>query len=239
LIVSQHLKKTLHPGRREIEAQEAQVSVHHALKVGEAPAEALSIACGKEGGGKATSAPEGLELTGVRNELLGGEGRQFESDDPAGEALRTLAAKVGGGRSQKEIPARSSVLVDDDPQDREEIRHPLRLVDHDQMAARSAKSAQRVLQRQPVAGVLEIVERGLAPQRERPSKRRLAGLSGTHERHHGKLAECRLDRPKLPPSNHPCIFSVLWRIYKFSFSLRRRTEAPEAGPGLPGETGNR
>src|SRR3989304_9860721 len=107
---------------------------------------------------------------------------------PAGEGLGGLAEQVGGGAAQYQETCTQRATVGQDPQDREQVRATLNLVD-DHRPAKGRKRSHRLRQAGQATRVLEIevsLRRGLD---DLPGQGRLARLARPDQGHDGGAAE--------------------------------------------------
>ena len=114
-------------------------------------------------------------------ELGPGEGRKLEQADPAGERLRNASHQRRAGRPEQDEASLRAGAIDHVPERGEELREPLRFVDHDALRVHVEEALEICAERAEICGALEIE---LLPACvELAHERALAGLPRPTDQH--------------------------------------------------------
>ena len=115
-------------------------------------------------------------------------------DDPPREGLRGLAEQVGRSAAEDQVPSLRLRAIDEDAEDREEVRTPLDLVD-DHQALQMAEGELGLIKACEVVRVLQVVASGetLATVYDLPRERSLAHLPSAEKRDYRMVGEQVLD----------------------------------------------
>src|SRR5262249_10148071 len=141
---------------------------------------------GQKGARKAPPDPKALML--VRADLRQVEPVDIDVTDTTGQALRDPAHKTRICAAQDEKLGRRSRTVGPYPQDLEQLRYSLNLVDDDQVSERLQRD-HRDVQSGQIDRVLEIEERSCPPAGKRTRQCGLARLTRAQDGHYRRARQ--------------------------------------------------
>jgi len=184
--VGEHRPESPHRRGREAEPETGQVPFQERRDVVVSPCIRRLLTVGEERLRQAAALPQVIEAFDTH--IGEPEARQLDLRDPPSQGLGAQTRQLGRGAAQHHEATRTAVLVDEHSERREQLRHPLRLVDHDRLAP-IAQSEHRVGQPRQISVVLEVEHRCRRRCNHPPGQRGLACLPRAGQEGHRRSCD--------------------------------------------------
>jgi len=196
--VGKHRPEPAQQRRRDDAGQAGQIAGKECVNETAPPAHAGTVGWRQIGPRKSASQPKPLQIVHLgRREAI----KAVECHAP-GQGLRGLPQEFSGCASQYEKAGRGAGSVHQDPQDGEELRASLNLVQHDE-ALQGLECRHRFVQTPQAGWIFQVEVVDGRRGHEFPGQRCLAGLPGA--RHHDDAASpkcCAKPRQEIGPFDH-------------------------------------
>jgi hypothetical protein len=163
--VREHRRQAPKAGRRQPEAERGKISLEHGRQVPVEPIGA-SRRAGERVRRWIPSAEPSIPGEAGSSQLRHPEWRQLEESDPARQSLRGRSQETGTRGAGQHDPPLATRAIEHVPQDREQLRQPLRFVKNHSPRVRAEESFRIGLEQSAAAGPLEVE---LEPVRQEPA----------------------------------------------------------------------
>jgi len=140
-------------------------------RLNEAPSEGARKLPGKSSAQPAREHRD-LPIRGASLHLLQCKRVKMDVGDTSGETLATLLEQLRRGRPEDEVSPRPSVTVNENPQEREELRKALNFIETDKLAGMEGRVGFGIAQARPIRGKFEIKVQQGSFQRQNSTRER-------------------------------------------------------------------
>ena len=205
MVVGEHRPETFQHGTRDRDAELRDVAFEKGAHEVLPPPVARGMTPGREGERKSASQPQQVDV--LRSRFRQRQTRQIVVRDPPGQRLGALAQQAWRCAAENQEPRRAGTAIGQHAQGRKELRPALHFVQHHEPFQRR-QGEKRVRETGHIRRRLEIEDVGgsATALRKLPGERRLAGLPGSEERHHGAVPQQPFQRLQVLVSmNHSMI----------------------------------